>query len=133
MLELLKKYYVFMLILMVFSYLVPKESYKKYIQLFIGIFMVVMFLKPVLMLFTMENPNAIYEVFEPFNQKIESIDLEQLEGETIYEYFFSSRVFAKQQLRQSLLIKAFCELEDDAISKFLDKIISIYFILGNII
>ena len=89
MLELLKKYYVFMLILMVFSYLVPKESYKKYIQLFIGIFMVVMFLKPVLMLFTMENPNAIYEVFEPFNQKIESIDLAQLEGETIYEYFFS--------------------------------------------
>lgn len=89
MLELLKKYYVFILILMVFSYLVPKESYKKYIQLFIGIFMVVMFLKPVLMLFTMENPNAIYEVFEPFNQKIESIDLEQLEGETIYEYFFS--------------------------------------------
>lgn len=89
MLELLKKYYVFMLILMVFSYLVPKESYKKYIQLFIGIFMVVMFLKPVLMLFTMENPNAIYEVFAPFNQKIESLDLEQLEGETIYEYFFS--------------------------------------------
>ena len=89
MLELLKKYYVFMLVLMVFSYLVPKESYKKYIQLFIGIFIVVMFLKPVLMLFTMENPNAIYEVFELFNQKIESLNLEQLEGETIYEYFFS--------------------------------------------
>lgn len=89
MLEFLKKYYVFMLILMVFSYLVPKESYKKYIQLFIGIFVVVLFLKPILVLFTMENPQAIYEVFEPFNQKIESLDLEQLEGENIYEYFFS--------------------------------------------
>lgn len=89
MLELLKKYYVFMLILMVFSYLVPKDAYKKYIQLFVGIFMVVLFLKPILTLLTMENPNDIYEVFEVFNQKIESIDLEQLEGENIYEYFFS--------------------------------------------
>jgi hypothetical protein len=89
MLELLKKYYVFMLILMVFSYLVPKDAYKKYIQLFVGIFMVVLFLKPILTLLTMENPNEIYEVFEVFNQKIESIDLEQLEGENIYEYFFS--------------------------------------------
>ena len=89
MLELLKKYYVFMLILMVFSYLVPKDTYKKYIQLFIGIFMVVLFLKPILALLTMENPNEMYEVFALFNQKIESIDLEQLEGENIYEYFFS--------------------------------------------
>ena len=89
MLELLKKYYVFMLILMVFSYLVPMDAYKKYIQLFVGIFMVVLFLKPILTLLTMEKPNEIYEVFEVFNQKIESIDLEQLEGENIYEYFFS--------------------------------------------
>jgi hypothetical protein len=89
MLELLKKYYVFMLILMVFSYLVPKDAYKKYIQLFVGIFIVVLFLKPILTLLTMEDPNEIYEVFEVFNQKIESIDLEQLEGENIYEYFFS--------------------------------------------
>ena len=40
MLEFLKKFYIFMLILMVFSYLVPKEEYKKYIQFFIGIFVV---------------------------------------------------------------------------------------------
>ena len=88
MLEFLKNYYVFMLILMVFSYLVPKESYKKYLQFFIGIFMVILFLKPILTLFTMEQPEQIYEVFEPFNQKIESLEFEQKEGETIFEYFF---------------------------------------------
>ena len=38
MLEFLKNYYVFMLVLMVFSYLVPKEDYKIYIQFFISIF-----------------------------------------------------------------------------------------------
>lgn len=88
MLDFLKNYYVFTLILMVFSYLVPKESYKKYIQFFIGIFMVVLFLKPILTLFAMEQPEQIYEVFEPFNQKIQSLEFEQKEGETIFEYFF---------------------------------------------
>lgn len=92
-LEFLKNYYVFMIILMIFSYLVPKESYKKYIQFFIGVFVVVLFLKPILELFTIDNPNQIYEMFEPFNQRVESLELEGLElekqeGETIFEYFF---------------------------------------------
>ncbi len=88
MLEFLKNYYVFMLILMVFSYLVPKEEYKKYIQFFIGIFMVVLLLKPILEFFTMDNPTYIYEVFEPFNRQMEQLDLELEEGESIFEHFF---------------------------------------------
>lgn len=88
MLDFLKNYYVFTLILMIFSYLVPKESYKKYIHFFIGIFMVVLFLKPILNFFTMEQSEQIYEMFEHFNQKMESLDYEQKEGGTIFEYFF---------------------------------------------
>lgn len=79
MLEFLKNYYIFMLILMMFSYLVPKEEYKKYIQFFIGIFVVVLFLKPVLAFFTMDNPTRIYEVFESFNEQVKELD---------YEHFF---------------------------------------------
>lgn len=41
----------------------------------------------------------------------------------IYEYFFFSRIGREQKLRQSLLIKALNELENDAISKFLDKLL----------
>ena len=88
MLEFLKNYYIFMLILLVFSYLVPKEEYKNYMQFFIGIFVVVLFLKPVLELFTIDNPERIYEVFDSFNEKIEQLDMELEEGKTIYEYFF---------------------------------------------
>lgn len=88
MLEFLKNYYVFMLILMVFSYLVPKEEYKKYIQFFIGIFVVVLLLKPVLEIFTTDSPTLIYEVFEPFNKQMEQLDLEIEEGESIFEHFF---------------------------------------------
>lgn len=88
MLAFLKNYYVFMLILLVLSYLVPKEAYKKYLQFFIGIFIVVLFLKPVLEFFTMDNPMRIYEVFEPFNRQMEELDLELKEGENLYEHFF---------------------------------------------
>ena len=77
-----------MLILMVFSYLVPKEEYKKYIQFFIGIFIVVFFLKPVLELFTVDNPAKVYEIFDTFNTQINELDVELEEGENIYEYFF---------------------------------------------
>ena len=78
MLEFLKNYYIFMLILMIFSYLVPREEYKKYIQFFIGIFVVVMFLEPVLAFFTIDDPERIYEIFENFNEQIKELD---------YEYF----------------------------------------------
>lgn len=88
MLDFLKNYYVFMLILMVFSYLVPREDYKKYIQFFIGVFVVVLLLKPVLTIFTMDNPSLIREVFEPFNQQMNQLDLEIEEGESIFEHFF---------------------------------------------
>ena len=77
-----------MLILMVFSYLVPKDEYKKYIQFFIGIFILVLLLKPALEFFTIDDPRKIYEVFNSFNAQIKEFDMELEEGENIYEYFF---------------------------------------------
>lgn len=88
MLDFLKTFYIFMLILMVLSYLVPKEEYKKYIQFFIGIFVVVLLLKPVLEFFTVDNPTRIYEMFESFNEQMNELEFELEEGENIYEYFF---------------------------------------------
>lgn len=88
MLDFLKKFYIFMLILMVLSYLVPKEEYKKYIQFFVGIFVVVLLLKPVLEFFTVDNPTQIYEMFDSFNEQIQKLDFELEEGENIYEHFF---------------------------------------------
>ena len=88
MLIFLKKFYIFMLILMMFSYLLPKAEYKKYIQFFIGIFVVVLLLKPVLEFVSMDNPRRIYELFDSFNEQIEDVELKVEEEESIYEYFF---------------------------------------------
>lgn len=65
-----------MLILMVLSFLVPKEEYKVYIQFFVGIFMMVLLLEPVLELLTMDNPSFIYQIFEELNEKIEEVSNE---------------------------------------------------------
>jgi len=76
MLDFLKNYYVFMLILMVLSYLVPKEEYKVYIHFFIGIFVIVLLLEPILELLTLKDPTLIYKVFEELNKKIEEVSFE---------------------------------------------------------
>lgn len=88
MLDFLKNYYVFMLILMVFSYLVPKDTYKTYMQFFIGVFVVVLFLRPVLEFFTTDNPSLVYQVFGNFNTQLEEYEMDMAGGENIFEHFF---------------------------------------------
>lgn len=89
MLEFLKNYYVFMLVLMVFSYLLPREDYKAYIQFFISVFIIVMLLRPVLELFMTDDLEGIYEMFREFSAQIEGLDVDMEEGEDIFEHFFS--------------------------------------------
>lgn len=86
MLEYLKNYYVFMLVLIVFSFLVPKDEYKGYLQFFVSIFLIVLFLKPVLELLTLDEPTLIYDIFSDMNQQIEEFNIEG--SENIYEHFF---------------------------------------------
>lgn len=88
MLEFLKNYYVFMLVLMVFSYLVPKEEYKVYIQFFISVFIIVLLLKPIMEIFTTNDTQSFYDMFEQFHKQIESLDIKMEEGENIFEHFF---------------------------------------------
>ena len=65
-----------------------KGRLSKKTLILIGVFVVVLFLKPVLEFFTLDSPTRIYEVFDSFNRQIEQLDLKLEEGETIYEYFF---------------------------------------------
>lgn len=91
MIAIIKELYVFALLLLVFSYLVPKEEYKSYIQFFIGIFLLVVVLKPVLKLVMTSDAAAIYEVFDGFNERmddLEGVNQWKEEGaEDIYELF----------------------------------------------
>lgn len=64
-------------------------------------------------------PKGKWDDIEYLKECITTLNIKSL----IYEYFFFSRVRSEQQLRQSLLIEVFNELENDSISKFLDKIL----------
>lgn len=64
-------------------------------------------------------PKGKWDDIEYLKECITTLNIKSL----LYEYFFFSRVRIEQKLRQSLLIKAFNELENDVISKFLDKLL----------
>lgn len=76
MFEYLKNYYIFMLIFMVLSFLVPKDEYKVYIQFFVGIFMVALLLEPILELLMAQDASDLYRIFEELNRKIEEVSRE---------------------------------------------------------
>jgi len=91
MIDFLKNYYVFMLILMVVTFLLPKDEYKGYIQFFIRIFIIVLFLKPVLEFFTKDEPAYVYQVFEEFNVQMDQYKVDMTGEGNIFEYFFLER------------------------------------------
>ena len=73
---------------MIFSYLVPKDDYKRYIQFFISIFMIVLLLKPILEVLTSNDSSVLEKTFSMFNGKINELDFQTGEQEDIFEYFF---------------------------------------------
>lgn len=46
--EFVKNYFIFLLVLYLFSYLAPKESYRKYFRFFVSALMIAVLMKPVL-------------------------------------------------------------------------------------
>lgn len=91
MLEFIRNYYVFVLILMIFSYLVPKDEYKGYMQFFISIFIIVLLLKPMMEFLMLEDSSVLQETFSTFNNRIKELDFQIGEQEDIFEHFFLER------------------------------------------
>ena len=84
-LELLKSYFALVLVLLVFSYLMPKESYKKYMQFFVGIFLGVMIIRPVAEWIISDEAPMVN--LEELQRELEKISFD-MEGEDMYEIYF---------------------------------------------
>ena len=89
-LGLVKAYFILMFILILFSYLMPKESYKKYVQFFIGVLMAVFLLKPVASWMSQNNTEFVYKNYKEITQKLEEIEYNE-EGADIFEIFFDEQ------------------------------------------
>lgn len=85
-LEFVKQYMILMLILFLFSYLAPKESYRKYFHFFISVLMAVILLQPVLTFFSGDTRQAAEEEFKQIQDKLDSIEYYE-KGENILEQY----------------------------------------------
>lgn len=95
-LQFVEKYFIFMLVLFLISYLVPRESYQKYFHFFIGALMVAVLMEPLLSF----RSQKVREEFHSEMRKIEQelSDMEYYEkGEDIFEQFLEDPGLAGNQ------------------------------------
>lgn len=85
--EFVKNYFVFLLVLYLFSYLTPKESYQKYFRFFVSALMVAVLLKPVLGFLNRDVQKDARQQLEIITDELESNRYEG-KGEDVFEWFF---------------------------------------------
>lgn len=85
--ELIKGYVYFMIILMVVSYLTPKEEYRKYVQFFMGILLAVVIIRPVIGWIAKESWYTAVEQVNELYEQIGQIEYEG-EGKDVYTIFW---------------------------------------------
>lgn len=86
-LSFMKNFLVLTLILFVFSYLVPKESYQKYVQFFIGILMAVILLAPAAEWIFQGDGHFAYKSFDQIMDQLNEMEWDEESGEDIFEFF----------------------------------------------
>lgn len=84
-LSFIKTYFLLSFIMLIISYLSPKETYRKYFQFFVGILMAIVLFKPIL---TWDySPEKIKHDLEwdTLNEQIQDIYYEEKNGVSIFE------------------------------------------------
>lgn len=82
----IKDYFIVLLIFQIVAYLAPKEGYSKYFQLFAGIMLAVLILKPLLGWRDWVDEEQIKSEISSVMEEVYGIDYEQ-EGENLIEQF----------------------------------------------
>lgn len=82
----IKDFFVLMLLLFLMAYLLPKEEYKKYFQLFAGTLLAVALLGPVLGWWNTWDEQRMLAEWKTITERMHSIEY-NLEGEDIFELF----------------------------------------------
>ena len=88
-----------MLLLFVFSYLVPKENYRRYFYFFISVMMVAALLFPLLQISEKEVEAQTKARLEEIEEKIGDTQYYQ-KGENIFEQFLSDEGMAETENKE---------------------------------
>jgi hypothetical protein len=89
-----KNYVCFMLILFLFSYLAPREDYRRYFQFFISVLMAAALISPVLSLFAGTGENNLKSELKQLSEGISDIEYRE-KGEAIIERLLGEAAEAK--------------------------------------
>lgn len=98
-LNFVKQYFIFMLLLFVFSYLVPKENCRRYFNFFISVMMVAALLFPLLQISEKEVAEQTKARLEEIEEKIGDTQYYQ-KGENIFEQFLSDEGLAETENKE---------------------------------
>lgn len=98
-LNFVKQYFIFMLLLFVFSYLVRKENYRRYFNFFISVMMVAALLFPLLQISEKEVAEQTKARLEEIEEKIGDTQYYQ-KGENIFEQFLSDEGLAETENKE---------------------------------
>ncbi len=82
-----RQFFILSLILILVSYLVPRDGYRRYLQFFAGVFMAVIILQPVAAFLTGDSLSVLYEDFAELEERMADLEYEAEHGKTIYELF----------------------------------------------
>lgn len=95
-LEFVKNYFIFMLILFLVSYLVPKEEYRKYFNFFIAALMVAILMQPVLSFLNRDAAEKLRDELSSIEEELSVIEYYE-KGENIFEQFLTDQGMADAQ------------------------------------
>lgn len=98
-LNFVKQYFIFMLLLFVFSYFVPKENYRRYFNFFISVMMVAALFFPLLQISEKEVAAQTKARLEKIEEKIGDTQYYQ-KGENIFEQFLSDEGLAETENKE---------------------------------
>lgn len=85
--SMIKNYFILMLLLLFVSYLTPKESYKKYMQFFVGTWLFILLLQPVIG--WIKNGEEISDKSRAELQKqLEHMEKWEGEGTDVFEHIY---------------------------------------------
>ena len=77
LLDIIKNYFAISFILLVLSYMTPKEEYRKYISFLVGVIMTMLVLGPVINLFNGELNLGKIEGFDELCSQLEDISFDE--------------------------------------------------------
>lgn len=84
--EFVKNYFAFLLVLYLFSYLAPQESYRKYFRFFVSALMIAVLMKPVLGIMQKDVRDEAMLQLDSIAEQLEENQYEG-KGEDVFEWF----------------------------------------------